>query len=202
MFHIIQIIVWLPLKILFPAKFYGRKNIPKGPCILASNHTSNVDVILFISNTWEKKYYLAKKELFKKRIFGWFIKMMGAIKIDRQGTDITAIKKSLKILKDRKKLFIFPEGTRVHNENMELGEVKQGVSMFAIKGKVPIVPIFISKKPKLFRRTKVFIGKPFELNDYFHIKMDSEELKKASDVVILKLNEVRDNSMKTLTKNK
>ena len=142
-------------------------------------------------NNWQRKEY-----------FEHYLKEVPCTYSITTKLDITAIKKSLKILKDRKKLFIFPEGTRVHNENMELGEVKQGVSMFAIKGKVPIVPIFISKKPKFFRRTKVFIGKPFELNDYYGIKMDSEELKKASDVVTLKLNEVRDNSMKTLTKNK
>ena len=157
MFHFFQFLLALPIRMLFPTKIIGKENIPKGACILSSNHTSNLDAVIFAVKTWEKKYYLAKKELFKNKLFGFFLKKLGAVKIDRQSNDVLAIKNCLKLLKDNKKLFIFPEGTRVHNENMELGEIKQGVAMFAIKAKVPIVPIFIVRQPKLFRRNKIFI---------------------------------------------
>lgn len=202
MFHFVQILLALPIRILFPTKIIGKKNIPKGACILASNHTSNMDAVIFAVKTWEKKYYLAKKELFKNKIFGFFIKKLGAIKIDRQSNDVTAIKNCLKVLKNNKKLFIFPEGTRVNNENMELGQVKHGVSMFAIKAKVPVVPIFIMRKPKIFRRNKIFIGKPFTLEDFYDKKLDSAELEKAGDIVTAKLNELREYALNSLTKKK
>ncbi len=202
MLHFVQIVANIPLRILYPAKFHNKKNIPKGPCIIACNHTSNLDAVLLVIHTWEKKYYLAKKELFKGKCFGGFLKLMGAVKIDRQGTDVTAIKKSLKILKDGKKLVVFPEGTRVNNENMELGEIKQGVAMFAVKGKVPIVPMFISRKPKLFRKTHFFVGEPFTLEEFYGKKLDSEELEKASECVAQKMNELRDKAINSLTKKK
>lgn len=202
MFHFVQIIAALPIRMLFPTKIIGKENIPKGACILSSNHTSNMDAVMLAVKTWEKKYYLAKKELFKNKIMGFFLKKFGAIQIDRQANDITAIKNCLKVLKNNKKLVIFPEGTRVHNENMELGEVKHGVAMFAIKAKVPIVPIFITKKPKMFRRNRIYVGTPFTLDQFYGKKLTEEEMNKAGDIVTAKMNELREFAMNSLTKKK
>ncbi len=200
MFRFFQIVCYLPIKTLFPSKVYGKKNLPKGGCIIASNHTSNLDAIMLALNTWEKKRYLAKKELFERKISNLFYTGLGCIKIDRSKSDVSAIKTCLKILKDGKKLVIFPEGTRVNNENMQLGEVKHGVAMFACKAKVPIVPMFVSRKPKLFRKTKIYIGQPFELNEFYDKKLPQEELDKASLIVEDKMNELRENVLNSLTK--
>lgn len=202
MFHFIQIIVALPIRMLFPTKIIGKKNIPKGACIISSNHTSNMDAVMLAVKTWEKKYYLAKKELFKNKLFGFILKKCGAVKIDRQANDVTAIKNCLTILKNNKKLVIFPEGTRVHNENMELGEVKHGVAMFAIKAKVPIVPMFITKTPKIFRRNRIYIGEPFTLEEFYGKKLTEEELKSAGEIVTAKMQEIREYALNSLTKKK
>lgn len=202
MFHFIQIIVALPIRMLFPTKIIGKKNIPKGACIISSNHTSNMDAVMLAVKTWEKKYYLAKKELFKNKLFGFILKKCGAVKIDRQANDVTAIKNCLKILKNNKKLVIFPEGTRVHNENMELGEIKHGVAMFAIKAKVPIVPMFITKTPKIFRRNRIYIGEPFTLEEFYGKKLTEEELKSAGEIVTAKMQEIREYALNSLTKKK
>ena len=150
----------------------------------------------------KRAFYLSKKELFKNKISASFYKSLGCIKIDREKSDINAVKSCLKVLKDGKKLVIFPEGTRHNNEDMELGEVKHGVAMFATKARVPIVPMFVQKKPKLFRRTKFFIGKPFELTEFYGKKMTSEELEQASGVVANKMNELREYALNSLTKKK
>ncbi len=202
MFHFFQIVLSVPIRTCFPAKVIGKDNLPKGACIISSNHTSNLDAILLALHSWEKKYYLAKKELFSNKCSSAFYKSIGCIKIDREKSDVNAIKQSLKVLKNNKKLVIFPEGTRVNNENMEMGEVKHGVAMFATKAKVPIVPMFVSRKPKLFRKTKIFIGKPFELEEFYGKKLSSEELEKASNVIAEKMNELREYSLNALTKKK
>ena len=202
MFHFYQMLFFTPIRMGFPAKFIGKENSPEGACIIASNHVSNLDAILLALHTWEKKFYLSKKELFKNKISASFYKSLGCIKIDREKSDINAVKSCLKVLKDGKKLVIFPEGTRHNNEDMELGEVKHGVAMFATKARVPIVPMFVQKKPKLFRRTKFFIGKPFELTEFYGKKMTSEELEQASGVVANKMNELREYALNSLTKKK
>lgn len=202
MFHLVQILLTIPVRFCFPAKFVGKENIPKGPCIIASNHTSNLDAVLLAVHTWEKKFYLAKKELFKCKLFGSILKCVGAVKIDRQETDVGAIKNCMRLLKNGKKLVIFPEGTRNHNDDMQLGQVKHGVAMFAIKAKVPIVPMFITKKPRFWRKTKVVIGKPFLLEEFYGKKLDNETLTQASDQVVAKIDQLRESQLNALTKKK
>ena len=202
MFHFVQILLTVPIRLSYPTKFIGKENIPKGPCIIASNHTSNLDAVLLAVHTWEKKFYLAKKELFKNKLFGSFLKSVGAIEIDRQSTDVGAIKNCMRVLKNGKKLVIFSEGTRNHNEDMQLGQVKHGVSMFAIKAKVPIVPMFIAKQPRFWRKNKVVIGQPFLLEEFYGKKLDNETLTQASDIVAAKMNELRESQLNALTKKK
>lgn len=200
MFHFCQILATPFVRMSFPTKFIGKDNIPKGACIIASNHTSNADAPLLAVHTWEKKYYLAKKELFNNKLVGFFAKKWGGIPIDRAGNDVVAIKECLKVLKNGKKLVIFPEGTRQNNENMELGEVKQGTAMLAIKAKVPVVPMFILNKPKFWRRNKIYIGKPFELGEFYGKRLSAEELTLASQKVEEKINELREFALNSLTK--
>ena len=200
MFHFYQFLFFLPIRTCFPAKFYGKENLPKGACIIASNHTSNLDGPLLGVHTWQKKYYLSKKELFKNPLSSCFYKGLGCIMIDREKSDVAAIKNCLKVLKDGKKLVVFPEGTRNNNENMELGEVKHGVALFATKAKVPIVPMFITQKPRLFRKTRVYFGKPFELSEFYGKRLSNEDLTASSDIVFEKMNEIRENVLNSLTK--
>ena len=202
MFHFFQILCTLPIRLFFPTKFIGKKNLLKDACIISSNHTSNLDAPLLAVHTWEKKYYLAKKELFNTKIKNWFLTGIGGIKIDRQSNDVSAIKNCLKVLKNNKKLVVFPEGTRNNNDNMEMGEVKHGIVLFATKSKVPIVPMFIMRKPKIFRRNKVFIGQPFELDEFYSKKLSAEEMELAGQVVVNKMNELREIALNSLTKKK
>ena len=193
-FHFVQAVAYIPGKIIFPAKIYGRKNLPKGKAILTMNHKSNIDAILMVLGTYEKKYFLAKKELFKNKLMGGFIKAMGGIKIDRASADVTAIKNALTVLKKDKKLIIFPEGTRSKSDEMNLGEVKNGSAMLAIKSKTPIVPVWIYNRPRAFRMTKILIGKPYELSEFYGQRLTDEVLSKASEIVTAKLNELKEES--------
>ncbi len=191
MFHFVQALAYIPGKIIFPAKIYGRKNLPKGKAILTINHTSNIDAILMVLGTYEKKYFLAKKELFKNKLMGGFLKGMGAIKIDRASADVGAIKKALGVLKKNQKLIILPEGTRSKSDEMNLGEVKNGAAMLAIKSKTPIVPVWVYNRPRAFKMTKVLISKPYELSQFYGQRLGEEVLSKASEIVTDKLNELK-----------
>ena len=205
MLRIAQFFLYIPFALLYPTRVKGKENLKelkKKPAIFAMNHKSNMDAVLLAVNTWEKKYYLAKKELFKNKFVGGILKRLGAVKIDRDGTDLGAIKNCLKILKSNKKLLIFPEGTRVKGEDMTMGEVKHGTAMFAIKAKVPIVPIYISRKPKAFHKTVITYGKPFTLEEFYGKKLDSTLLDEAGDIKEKKMEETKENYLQSLTKKK
>ena len=85
---------------------------------------------------------------------------------------------------------------------MELGELKHGVAMFAIKAKVPIIPIFITRKPKIFRRNRIYVGESFTLEEFYNQKLDNELLTKAGEKVTAKMNEIREFAINSLTKKK
>lgn len=191
-----RILLWIPLSILHPTFIKGKKNLPKGKAILSCNHYSNWDIALYILNTTEKIKILAKKELFKNKLFGAILRNFGGIEIDREGNDINAIKNCMKALKSDKKLFVFPEGTRLKNEADILGEIKSGMALIAIKTKTPIVPIWIERKPKIFRKSVYTIGKPFELSEFYGVKLDEETLEKANTVVREKMLELREQTLK------
>ncbi len=190
-YQICKILLWIPLQLLHPSILFGRKNMPKGKAIVALNHRSNWDYVMFGLNTWRKNVVMAKKELFKNKPFAAILKNFGGVPIDRDKNDINAIKICMKALKEEKHLVIFPEGTRLKDECQILGEIKSGLAMIAIKTKTPIVPVWINKKSKLFRLVKIYIGKPFELTEFYDQKLDEETLEKASEVVRAKFLELR-----------
>ena len=193
MFYMIcKILLWIPLMILHPTRIVGKKNLPKGKAILSLNHRSNWDYVMFGVNSCTKYRVLAKKELFKNKLFGAILHNFGGIEIDREANDINAIKKCFKLLKEDKKLLIFPEGTRLKDESQVLGAIKSGLPLIAIKTKTPIVPVWIVRKPKLFRRSTYVIGKPFELSQFYGAKLDEDTLEKATQIVREKMLEVKD----------
>ena len=189
LYYILITIAFLPLTIFFPTIVKGRKNLKKGKAIFTANHRSNMDPIIVYLKANRKMHFVAKKELFKSKFSSWFLKGLGCIKIDRQGTDINATKEILKTLKDNKTVGIFPQGTRTQEEDME---IKSGVCMFAIKSKTPIVPIYIKKKPKFLIFNTLYVGEPFELDKFYDQKLTKEVLEEATIIVAQKYEELKE----------
>ena len=82
----------------------------------------------------------------------------------------------LKILKNGHKLVIFPEGTRNKTGTSDLQELKDGTGFLSVKSKCPIVPVMMLQKAKVFRRTKIMVGKPFYFEEYYDKKLTNEDL--------------------------
>ncbi|WP_341871179.1 lysophospholipid acyltransferase family protein [Parageobacillus thermantarcticus] len=62
---------------IFRIEVIGIKNFPKtGPVIVAANHTSNYDPVILFSIFNRKIHFLAKKELFQRRIANWFFQKL------------------------------------------------------------------------------------------------------------------------------
>ena len=197
MFYMIcKILMWIPIMIFHPTSIKGKKNLPKGRAILSVNHRSNWDYVLFGINSTTKYRVLAKKELFRNKFFGFILRNFGGIEIDREANDINAIKTCMKVLKDDKKLLVFPEGTRLKDKSLVMGEIKSGLALIAIKTKTPIVPVWVRNKPKLFRRSIYYIGKPFELDQFYGKKLDEQTLQEADQIVRAKMIELGEQGKK------
>jgi len=80
--------------------------------LVVSNHQSHFDPPLVGIGCWRQMNFVARESLMTFRPFGWLIRSIGAIPIDRDGIGLSGIKESLKLLKRGEMVLIFPEGTR------------------------------------------------------------------------------------------
>ncbi|WP_028828321.1 lysophospholipid acyltransferase family protein [Proteocatella sphenisci] len=163
MYNFLKRTVWLFTKLVFRIEYQGLENIPEtGAFIIVGNHKNNFDPILISFTTKRQISYLAKAELFKTRFTKLLFESINCIKIDRNKTDITAIKNALRVLKAGGILGIFPEGTRI-KDGSEGGQIKSGAVMIASKGKVDILPVAISGQYKMFAKIKISVMPMYDI---------------------------------------
>ena len=196
-YYFLKIILFIPLWLLFPTIRVGHK-IPKGKMILVCNHRSNLDIVVLHNILWCGPNVLAKKELFDKKILKPFLKILKAIPVDRDNVGLSTIKQSLSVLKNDKKLFIFPEGTRSKEDNQGFNQIKGGTIMFALRGKSDVLPMYLVRKPKLFRLNKLIIGQPISFNEYFDQKMTPEITEICGTILKEKLDNLSNYDIKNL----
>ena len=125
--------------------------------------------------------FLAKEELYKNKFLAFLGWVFEAIPVKRDEKDISAIKTSLKDLKEGKCIALFPEGTR---NGLEKGEkVKDGVAFFALRSGAKIVPCGIKGGTKEHRKVTIRYGKPLDYSKYKGSK-DKEILDKITNEVM------------------
>lgn len=173
------------IKVLYRLHVHGRENIPaEGGLIVCSNHVSAADVIfLTVAVPKRQIHYMAKAELFKIPLLKQFMKGMGAFPIKRGVADISSIKKTIKFLRDKEVVGIFPQGTRCNGVHPRETEVKAGVGMIAWRAGSDVLPVaIITKKYKvrMFRRVDVIIGKPIPYDELGFEAGNHEEQEKVS----------------------
>jgi 1-acyl-sn-glycerol-3-phosphate acyltransferase len=85
-------------------------------------------ILLFFSvSLIEKFIFLAKKELFQRRMTNWLFQKLHAIPVDRQsGMVIRPVRRSLKVIENGEVFGIFPEGKRCKNGEVSIR--KKGVA--------------------------------------------------------------------------
>jgi len=177
-----RILFTIPVKILFRTKTLGKKNRPKGIQIAIGNHLSWLDIPVAWMGVQGYRRIMAKKEIGKNPFARFWASLVGVFFIDRSKADMSVIRSTLGILK-KHSIFIYPESHRNRQGNTELQEVKAGAAMFAIKSRVPLVPIMIYNKPKLFKKNYIYVGCPFELSDYYGKRLDVQALEEAALIV-------------------
>ena len=183
--HPLQRLLW-PIKIVNKERALIDNN-----AIYTCNHYSKVDTFIPCFALFKREaHILAKYELFKVPIAGWFLHKLGAIPVRRGEADIDAVKNVLSVLKGGKKLMIFPEGTRNKQGTQDMAEFKTGTARFAIKTKSPIVPMLYYSSPKLFRRNWLYIGEPFALDEFYGSRTP-EQMHAATEVLRAKMDETR-----------
>ncbi len=164
LYSVLKVIAVPLYKLLFFYKITGKENLPKeGGYIICSNHLSNNDPIFLGLAVNRQIYYMAKAELFKNPVLSALIRALGAFPVQRGAGDGKAINDAEKIIRDKKMLGIFIEGTR--SKTGQFLRPKSGAAIIASQMNVPVLPLCITpktkdRKVKLFHKTTISIGKP------------------------------------------
>ena len=147
LYWILLPIVWVLAHILFRFEVIGRENLKAvrdgRAYVIAPNHIANLDPVLIAITIfdWKRLRILAKEELFKNPLAGWFLRCMGAVSIERGKGDTTTVEKLTNECKNGTGIMIFPEGTRT--KTGKLGVIKSGAFVIAAAAGADMLPVRI-----------------------------------------------------------
>jgi 1-acyl-sn-glycerol-3-phosphate acyltransferase len=126
------------------------------PRIFVANHVSWFDVTTLASFLpWPK--FVAKSELFKVPVFGWAIKSVGMVELQRDNRKAAFQSYEFAASQIRKgtSVVVFPEGTR--GTDYSIRQFKKGPFVLAIAAGVPIVPIVTHGTMETIRKHEIVV---------------------------------------------
>ena len=159
MYNFIRMLLALFYKIFYKVTIVNKEKIENAKgVVISGNHLSNHDPLLFPAFFDKKIRFIAKEELFKVFFIKQALEATGAIPIKRGTFDRTAINNSIKLLREGEVVGIFPEGTRSHSKDLDLGQSHNGASFIATRAKTKIIPFAIipNKNFRIYSITKIF----------------------------------------------
>jgi 1-acyl-sn-glycerol-3-phosphate acyltransferase len=118
--------------------------LPPGPVVFASNHESVLDIWVLFSVLGRSFRFIAKQELFRLPVFGWYMRIGGHIPVDRGNHQraVASLVKAAETVRSGTSIIVFPEGTRSRTGRVQ--PFKKGPFVLAMKAGVPVIPIAIS----------------------------------------------------------
>lgn len=167
-------------------------------CLFASNHVSYADPLVAGCALDREVAFVAKKELFRNRLFGWLIRTYNAIPIDRDEIDRGALKTISSKLAAGKSILMFPEGTR--SKDGSIGELKAGLGFIALHNGATVVPMHVSGTDDLLRcmlrlrRLEARIGPPIRMPEGYTPADRKSEYRILSAMVQEEMRMLRDES--------
>jgi len=182
-YRLAQRISRLLFRVVYPVRYHGVEWAQmSAPFILISNHNSMLDPFLI---AWKcaryQIYFLGKKELEGNPILKWAVGQLHMISVDRHNMDMAAMRACLKALKDGHPLGVFPEGTR-HKQGV-MQNLESGVAFLALRANVPLLPVYISGRPRWFRAIDCYYGEPINFEKLIQDGVDKANCDKLLDLI-------------------
>jgi len=152
-YDIVRFLIWLVAKLFWRISFEGLEHVPKsGPFVLAPIHRSFIDFGLVSGVTRRRLGYMGKESLWRSKLLGGFITMLGAYPVNRGAPDREALRRTLAILEKGEPVVLFPEGTRRAGPVIE--HLHEGAAFVASRAAVPIVPVGIGGSERALPKGK------------------------------------------------
>ncbi|MGQ9870872.1 lysophospholipid acyltransferase family protein [Leptodesmis sp.] len=169
----------LPVHRLFLSLYFsqiriqGLEYLPvNGPVVLAPKHYSRWDPLVLALLSVDPLWFMTNANQFSG-IQGWFIRWLGAFPVDLARPQVSSFKYAIGLLKNQKKLVLFPEGGIVRDRPVR--PLKPGFSRLVLQAEsalgevgIPVVPIALNYRPDpVFRATvTIHIAPPLYSANY------------------------------------
>ena len=173
-----------------PRKIYISNKRPnkKSGALVVSNHSSFTDPVIIGITMGRRMWYLAGELAMGKKLKSTLLKGCGCIGIDRNISDIDAVRKAVNIMKRGHYLLMFPQG-RLERDG-EIKKLKSGAILMAWQAGVPILPVYVKKGAKWYNRATLIVGEEFRIKDYCDKKMPSmADIERLTDICEEKMHE-------------
>ncbi len=163
-------------RIFYRVKFIGTENEPKeGSYIAFSNHTSYMDPVFTACGLKRRVSFMAKASLKNSSFLRWVFDGCGVFTVNRGESDMQAMRVAFDVIQKGNNLAIYPQGTRQPGVEPVPSLAQPGIGLIAKKTEPLLLPITIcygrnkKQKPTIFRKVKVYIGKPIPPSEYLSI---------------------------------
>lgn len=172
-------------------KVTGEENEPQqGSCIICSNHLSNQDVFILAASVKRQVRFFAKAELFRIPLLRGIITALGAFPVKRGGGDVSAIKRTIEILKNGEMVGFYPQGHRHPGIHPRDTSFQHGLGMLAWRTQATILPVAIKAggfKLRPFKKTQVTIGKAIPFDALAMTAGTPDEYRRVTGIVFQKI---------------
>ncbi len=140
-YRLVRALVRALLQVVWHLRVEGVERLPpRGPYILASNHSSEIDAVLLLAALPLRLTFLASQHLQQMPVVFWLIRQfVDPVWVRRELSDVGAIKACLYRLEAGEILAVFPEGRVI--QEADLGPLHPGAAFLAIRGHVLIIPV-------------------------------------------------------------
>ncbi len=194
------------MRMTYDVKTYGVDNLDeidnnKG-FILAANHGSIVDALVMglEIDSHRVRFLGRQRTLWGNPVFGKLNDILGTIpvpeRLDKEKSSVIEV--TVKSLKDRACVGIFPEGAILQRRKKFEG--KTGTARIALEAGVPIVPVGLlgtdglwpygAKMPRLGRKVKMYVGEPVYFDDYHGLQDNFEVVRYVRDLSMQSIRKV------------
>jgi len=125
-----------------------------GPLILASNHISHFDPPVVGCFFPRHVDWMAMEELFRNPRFARALELTGAFRVNRDGTDRSALRVAVRRLQAGRVVGIFPEGgIRAGDTSILDGApMRPGLAALALMAKAPILPSVVAGTDRFYKK--------------------------------------------------
>lgn len=189
-------LVCLPCPLLFRVKrvrpdgtrYRGRL---RGGHLLVSNHVGFADPFWMGSCFWYRRiFFLTAEHIMERKLQGLLLRGMGCIRIDRNISDLEAVRRAIDTVKEGHCLTVFAQGGI--DRSGDLTAIKSGAILMGLRSGAPIVPMYTRRRKHWYERQVVVIGEAFRCSDFCTRKMPSMgDIEQLSSILLSRMEECK-----------